>query len=97
MLCTSTTNVSWSLKVKVMSNVTKLSDARMGEIALMMIIQQIAKDLPTAEALRRDLPNSAKALGVAEDEARAFIEQILPKAIGLRLGCESVGLVFRRK
>ena len=73
----------------------KLTEARMGEIALAMLTKQISENIPTAEALKRELPNESKKLGISKDELQAFATAILPKAIALRLNCSSVSLTFR--
>jgi len=75
-----------------MSTSKELSKERMGEIALLVLTHQTAERLPSAEELKRNIPNKAKELGIDPEEARAFLDQILPDAVRIRLGCKSVAL-----
>ncbi len=77
---------------------SKISKERMGEIALIYFIHKMAKDgIPSQEELQRNIPNEAKKLGITSREALDFIKEVVSKAIGKRLGCEEVGLVFTWK
>jgi hypothetical protein len=73
----------------------KLDEKKMGEIALRALTQQMADNMPKAEALKRDLPNEVKKLGISLEEGKAFLQQILPKAVALRLGCSEVELKWQ--
>jgi len=81
----------------VMSEKTPLSKERMGEIALLIVMQRLAKDLPSRETLRRDVPNAAQILGINREEAQKFAEQILPEALKIRFECESVSIDWSDK
>jgi len=74
-----------------------LSKERMGEIALNALIQKMTDEgnIPSMEGMRRSLPEEAKKLGISQDEARVFIKEIVTRAIGRRLGCDQVSLVFK--
>lgn len=74
----------------------KLTEQKMGEIAIKALVQKLADDntIPNAEGLKRGLPDQAKKLGITTDEAKAFMKAILPRVIGARLGCKEVSLVW---
>jgi hypothetical protein len=75
----------------------KLSKERLGEIALAMITQRMADDIPTGQQLKRGIPDEAKKLGIDQEELTAFNKEVLSKAVALRFNCSEVSLVFREK
>lgn len=75
-----------------MSEKMQLSKERMGEIALLLLTHQTAKNLPTVSEMKREVPSKARELGLSVRDAQAFMDQILPEAVKIRLGCKSVQL-----
>jgi hypothetical protein len=75
----------------------KISEAEMGRIALKIVISRMAKDNEILDKndLKRGVPNMAKALGEKPEVLEAFVKEILPEVVRVRLGCEGVTLHWK--
>jgi hypothetical protein len=70
---------------------TTISDERFKEIAVLFLIEKMAGEKPwSAEVIRREFPNTAKAIGVPEQELLAFAKLLLPKVLKRMIGCNGV-------
>ena len=72
---------------------SKMTDARMGEIAVMLIKRQLIKEGMRAESFNRDLRNLSRDCGVHPDELRAFFTKLLPELIAKILGVTKVSII----
>lgn len=77
----------------------KLSPEIRYQIARKILIHFLAKEdrVFYKDWLNRELPNAAKEIGENPVVLRAFVEEILPEILALKLGCSQVTLVWAEK
>ncbi len=68
-----------------------MTEQRMGEIAIQLIISRMAKQgIGGNEELDREIPNVAKKIGVTPDELKEFFMALVPRALNRILGSDKV-------
>jgi len=70
---------------------------RRNEIAFKALVAKAAEDnkIPNVQNLKRDLPNEAKKLGITVEEGEAFVHEIVPHIIAVRLGLKPEQIVIK--
>ncbi len=74
--------------------IEKMSKARQGEIALIILAKDLVKRGIPGEGFRRDIGNASKDLGISKDELLSFYVGLLPMVIGAVLGVKDVGVTI---
>ena len=72
-----------------------MDEKRLGEIALLMVKQQLRKVGLRGENFNREMGNAAKDIGIPIEELRGFYETLLPEILGEMLGRKSVTLITK--